>query len=159
MGSNPPEVPFSLDFIFSFATINPLLTVTKEILLTLRLQRTGKTGQPNFRVVLQDHKSAVKGKALEILGHYQPALNPKVVKIDLERAKYWISVGAKPSDTVAVLLKGQGMEGMEKYMEPRNKKRKKKGEEATAPAASATPQAAAPAPAPEPTPPAEPPKA
>lgn len=119
-------------------------------MLTLRLQRTGKTGQPNFRVVLQDHKSAVKGKALEILGHYQPALNPKVVKIDLERAKYWISVGAKPSDTVAVLLKGQGMEGMEKYMEPRDKKRKKKGEEAATPAVAAAPK-------PEPTP--EPPKA
>ena len=139
-------------------------------MLTLRLQRTGKTGQPNFRVVLQDHKSAVKGKALEILGHYQPALNPKVVKIDLERAKYWMSVGAKPSDTVAVLLKGQGMEGMEKYMEPRDKKRKKKGEEATASAAgtaSASPAPAAPKaeapkaaepPKAEQTPPAEPPK-
>lgn len=136
-------------------------------MLTLRLQRTGKTGQPNFRVVLQDHKSAVKGKALEILGHYQPALNPKVVKIDLERAKYWISVGAKPSDTVAVLLKGQGMEGMEKYMEPRDKKRKKKGSaseaSATSPQPAATPKAAEPvapkaaAPKPEPTP--EPPKA
>ena len=138
-------------------------------MLTLRLQRTGKTGQPNFRVVLQDHKSAVKGKALEILGHYQPALNPKVCKIDLERAKYWMSVGAKPSDTVAVLLKGQGMEGMEKYMEPRDKKRKKKGEQAEAPAAaasaagtaSASPAPAAPKEAPkaEPTPPAEAPKA
>jgi len=125
-------------------------------LLTLRLQRTGKTGQPNFRVVLQDHKDAVKGKALEILGHYQPALNPKVFKVDLERAKYWMSVGAKPSDTVAVLLKGQGLEGMEKYMEPRDKKRKKKGEEA---AASAAPQGgAAPAPKAEEKP-AEAPKA
>jgi small subunit ribosomal protein S16 len=142
-----------------FATINPLLTVTKKILLTLRLQRTGKTGQPNFRVVLQDHKSAVKGKALEILGHYQPALNPKVVKIDLERAKYWMSVGAKPSDTVAVLLKGQGMEGMEKYMEPRDKKRKKKGEQAEAPAVAAPAPKAAEPPKAEQTPPAEAPKA
>lgn len=130
-------------------------------MLTLRLQRTGKTGQPNFRVVLQDHKSAVKGKALEILGHYQPALNPKVFKVDVERVKHWISVGAKPSDTVAVLLKGQGMEGMEKYMEPRDKKRKKKGSaseqtpkgsEPAAPAPKAEPKVEAPKEAPKPEP-------
>jgi len=101
-------------------------------LLNLRLQRTGKTGQPNFRIVLQTHTESVKGKALEILGHYQPALNPKVLEVNVERVKYWISQGAQPSDSLAVLLKGKGVEGMEKFIEPRTKKRAKKGEQPAA---------------------------
>jgi len=106
-------------------------------LLKIRLTRVGKHAQPSFRVVLQEHASAVKGKFIEALGFYKPADNPKVLKVDGERVKHWISVGAKPSDTVAVLLKKEGFEGMDKYIEPRNKKRKKKKEEKEAPAAVA----------------------
>jgi len=117
------------------------------------LQRGGKKGQPNFRIVLQEHTDAVKREAIEVLGYYKPALDPKVLKVDLERVKYWISKGAQPSDPLAALLKKEGLEGMDKYMEPRDKKKKKKGEEedkpeapAAAPAAEA-PVAEKPAPA------------
>lgn len=68
--------------------------------------------------------------------------------MDVDRIKYWLSVGAQPSDSIAVLLKAQGVEGMEKYIEPRNKKRKsKKAQEGREQAVSApsTPAAAAPA--------------
>ena len=106
------------------------------------MQRGGKAGQPHFRVVLQEHTDPVKREAQEILGHYNPAINPKVLKLDIERIKYWISKGAKPSDSLAVLLKKEGVEGMEKFIEQRNKKRKKKGE----------PEEEAPAPAPAPAP-------
>jgi len=114
-------------------------------LLNLRLQRTGKTGQPNFRIILQVHTASVKGKALEILGHYQPALNPKIFEVNVERVTYWIKQGAQPSDSLAGLLKRNGMEGMDKYIKPRNKKRPKKGEQPAAPAANApAPEAKAP---------------
>ncbi|MFH1719987.1 MAG: 30S ribosomal protein S16 [Patescibacteria group bacterium] len=103
-------------------------------MLTIRLSRTGKKSQPSFRIVLQEHTAAVQGKFIEILGYYKPSEDPKVLEVNEERIKHWISVGAKPSDTLAVLLKGKGFEGMDKYIAPRNKKRNKKGEEA-APAA------------------------
>lgn len=83
-----------------------------------------------------------------MLGHYNPAVQPKKIEINKERVEYWISKGAQPSDSVAALLKNQGFEGMEKYMEPRDKQRRKKGEqpeeagikaEAGAPAAGAAP--------------------
>ena len=115
-------------------------------MLKLRLQRGGKKGQPNFRIVLQEHTDAVKREAIEVLGYYKPALDPKVLKVDLERVKYWISKGAQPSDPLAALLKKEGLEGMDKYMEPRDKKKKKKGEEEDKPEApAAAPAAEAPA--------------
>mgnify|MGYP003996267015 FL=1 len=110
------------------------------------MQRGGKKGQPNFRIVLQEHTDAVKREAIEVLGYYKPALDPKVLKVDLERVKYWISKGAQPSDPLAALLKKEGLEGMDKYMEPRDKKKKKKGEEEDKPEApAAAPAAEAPA--------------
>ena len=108
-------------------------------MLRIRFSRTGKVGQPSFRIVLSEHTSPVKGRALELLGNYLPARSPKVVTINKEKIAYWISKGAKPSDSVAALLKKEGMENMDKYLEPRNKKRKMKGEEVKpqAPAAAA----------------------
>lgn len=97
-------------------------------MLAIRLSRTGKKSQPSFRVVLQEHTASAKGKFLEILGHYRPTENPKTFVIKEDRVKHWLSVGARPSDTMAVLLKGAGLEGMEKFIEPRDKKRKSKKE-------------------------------
>lgn len=98
-------------------------------MLRIRLTRTGKKGQPSFRVVVAEKSKAVKRKYLELLGHYLPAVTPKKVELNKERIEYWISKGAQPTDTVAALLKRNGFEGMEKFMEPRNKKKKKKGEQ------------------------------
>jgi len=108
------------------------------------LQRTGKVGQPSFRIVLQEHTNPVKREAKEILGSYRPAEEAKPFQIDLERVKFWLSKGVQVSDSLAVLLKKQGVEGMEKFIEPRDKKRKSKKEPTEAPAAA--PEAAAPAP-------------
>ena len=112
-------------------------------MLVLRLQRLGKKGQPHFRIVLQEHTHAVKRKAQEVLGFYKPASDPKEFKIDQDRLKHWISMGARPSDTLAVLLKKEGMEDMDKYIATREKHRKKKGaeEEKPAPATPAAPAA------------------
>lgn len=93
-------------------------------MLKIRLSRTGKNRQPSFRVVVQEHTAPIKGKFVESIGLYRPTTPEKDFTIDSERVKYWISVGACPSDTVATLLKKQGFEGMEQYMEPRDKKRK-----------------------------------
>lgn len=120
-------------------------------MLRIRFSRTGKVGQPSFRIVVAEHRAPVKGRYIEMLGHYMPARNPKVSEIKKDRVAHWISKGAIPSDTAAALFKQQGLEGMDKYLAPRDKKRTKKGEEtkpAAAPAAKAeAPKAEAPAPA------------
>jgi small subunit ribosomal protein S16 len=115
-------------------------------LLKIRLNRTGKKGQPSFRVVVQEHTASVGGKFLEEVGYYRPATKNKEHKFDVERIKHWISMGAQPSDTVAVLLKKEGMSDMDKYIAPRTHHKKKKSEaKAEAAAKPAQPAAAKPA--------------
>lgn len=112
-------------------------------MLKIRLTRTGKTAQESFRVVVAEHTNAVKGKFLELLGHYQPATKTKALELKKERIEYWISKGAKPSSTVASLLKKKGFGNMDQYIEVRTKSTKKKGAEVVAPGAPAAPAAAA----------------
>jgi small subunit ribosomal protein S16 len=106
-------------------------------LLKIRLSRSGKKGQPSFRVLVQEHTSAVKGgRVVEEIGYYLPATNPKVFNVKKERVTYWMGVGAKPSPSLAVLLKKDGFSDMEKYLEPAKKKAKKKKAPAEEPAPS-----------------------
>ena len=74
-------------------------------MLSIRLRRTGTTKRPYYRVVVADSRDWRDGRFVEVLGHYDPRNNPMVVKIDQERARYWISKGARASDTVRSLLK------------------------------------------------------
>jgi small subunit ribosomal protein S16 len=79
-------------------------------MLSIRLRRTGTTKRPYYRVVVADSRAWRDGRFVEILGHYDPRRNPAIVKIDAERARYWISKGARPSDTVRSLLKRKDAE-------------------------------------------------
>jgi small subunit ribosomal protein S16 len=113
--------------------------------LVIRLSRTGRKKQATYRLVVAEHTSPVQGKFHEIVGSYNPGEGKKLV-FNKERVDYWVSVGAKPSNTVAGLLKFNGVKDMEKFMDPKNKKRPVKNppEEPEAPAAPA-PVAQAPA--------------
>ena len=73
-------------------------------MLSIRLRRTGTTKRPYYRVVVADSRSPRNGRFVEVLGHYDPRKNPAAVKIDAERAQYWIGKGATASDTVRSLL-------------------------------------------------------
>ncbi len=101
-------------------------------MLRIRLTRTGKKAQESFRIVVAEHTNAVKGKYLELLGHYKPATQPKELVLKKERITHWLKNGAQPSDSVASILKRNGFEGMEKYIQPRSKQAKKKKEDAKA---------------------------
>jgi small subunit ribosomal protein S16 len=79
------------------------------VMLMIRLQRVGKTKQPSYRFIVSDKRKDTQAGSLEILGFYNPLANPKVLKIDAERVKYWMSVGAQPSDTVHNMLIAQGI--------------------------------------------------
>lgn len=73
-------------------------------MVKLRLTRLGKTHAPFYRIVAIDSRQSRDGKALEVIGHYDPTKEPKVCKVNSERAKYWLSEGAVPTDTVKYLL-------------------------------------------------------
>lgn len=74
----------------------------------IRLTRKGKKKQPTYRVVVADGRSPRDGRYIEQIGRYDPRQEPSVVEIDNDRAAYWMSVGAQPSDAVRKLLEISG---------------------------------------------------
>ncbi|MBI5800895.1 MAG: 30S ribosomal protein S16 [Verrucomicrobia bacterium] len=71
----------------------------------IRLKRVGARNSPAFRVVVADGRSPRDGKFIEEIGTYLPGKKDDNFKLDLERADYWVSKGAQPSDTVASFMK------------------------------------------------------
>ncbi len=71
----------------------------------IRLARAGAKKRPFYRVVVTDQRSPRGGRFLENIGTYDPRKDPGAFTVDLERLKYWQSVGAQPSDTVGQLLR------------------------------------------------------
>ncbi len=74
----------------------------------IRLKRMGKKFQPFYRVVVLDGRKKRDGRVIEEIGLYDPMQEPSLIRIDSERVKYWLGVGAQPSDTVFNLLKITG---------------------------------------------------
>jgi len=78
-------------------------------MVKIRLRRTGAKKQPHYRVVVTDSRSPRDGKFLEIIGNYNPRTEPPTMVIDAERALYWLSVGAQPSEAVKRMLDKMGI--------------------------------------------------
>ena len=74
----------------------------------LRLMRMGKTKQPTYRVVAADSHSPRNGRFIEIIGTYEPRIEPSLIKIDNDRALHWLKNGAQPTERVEKLLKISG---------------------------------------------------
>ena len=77
-------------------------------MLRIRLSRTGKKKQPSYRVVVADIEAKRDGRIVERLGYYDPLTEPIEYRIKEDRALYWLSVGAQPTDAVRRLLETQG---------------------------------------------------
>lgn len=98
----------------------------------IKLQRLGKIRTPHYRVVVADSRTRRDGKVIENIGIYEPKQDPSVIKIDSERAQYWLGVGAQPTEPVLALLKVtgdwqkfkglEGAEGTLKVAEPKPSK-------------------------------------
>ncbi len=73
-------------------------------MMTLRLMRFGARSKPSYRIVVIDSKKPRESRAKEFLGSYNPLKEPAEINIDLEKAKFWLDRGAKPSPTVKSLL-------------------------------------------------------
>ncbi|MCJ7836349.1 30S ribosomal protein S16 [Cuneatibacter sp. NSJ-177] len=76
----------------------------------IRLRRMGQKKAPFYRVVVADSRSPRDGRFIEEIGYYDSTKDPSVIKIDEEKAKKWLESGAKPTETVAKLLKIAGVE-------------------------------------------------
>ncbi|MCA5924012.1 MULTISPECIES: 30S ribosomal protein S16 [Curtobacterium] len=74
----------------------------------IRLKRLGKIRAPYYRIVVADSRTKRDGRVLEEIGQYHPTEEPSVIKIESERALYWLGVGAQPTEQVAALLKLTG---------------------------------------------------
>lgn len=74
----------------------------------IKLTRLGKIRTPHYRIVVADARSARNSRAIEEIGRYTPGSEPSFIQINSERAQYWLSVGAQPTDAVAALLKITG---------------------------------------------------
>jgi small subunit ribosomal protein S16 len=75
----------------------------------IRLARVGATKRPSYRVVVIDSRKPRDGRALEIIGHYDPLTKPATVKLDGAKVASWMAKGATPSETVAKLMKIAGV--------------------------------------------------
>lgn len=76
-------------------------------MLTIRLARIGKKKKPFYRVVVIESSKPRNGRVVELVGTYDPLQKPAEIKLDSERIKHWLGVGAQPSDTVRSFLKLQ----------------------------------------------------
>jgi small subunit ribosomal protein S16 len=65
----------------------------------------GAKKKPYYRVVVAERRQARDGRFVEIVGHYNPGMNPPAIDLNAERVRYWLEHGAQPSETVASLLK------------------------------------------------------
>lgn len=75
----------------------------------IRLQRHGRKGRPIFHIVTADDRAKRDGKYIERLGIYNPNTNPATIDLNFERALYWVTTGAQPTDTVRALLSYKGV--------------------------------------------------
>ncbi|TDW31217.1 30S ribosomal protein S16 [Cryobacterium psychrophilum] len=74
----------------------------------IRLKRMGKIRAPYYRIVVADSRTKRDGRVIEEIGVYHPTQEPSVIEVKSERAQYWLSVGAQPTEQVAALLKLTG---------------------------------------------------
>lgn len=75
----------------------------------IRLQRHGKKGKPFYSIVVADGRAPRDGRFIEKLGTYNPMSDPAMISLDIDRAAYWVGVGAQPSDTARSILSREGV--------------------------------------------------
>jgi small subunit ribosomal protein S16 len=86
--------------------------------LRIRLRRVGAKKQPSYRIVVAESTSPRDGRFVEIVGHHNPRTEPETIEVKVDRAAYWLSQGAQPSEAVERILKKQGV--YDKLAELRN---------------------------------------
>ena len=95
----------------------------------IKLKRLGKIRAPYYRIIVADARTKRDGRAIEEIGKYHPKVDPSLIEVDSDRAQYWLSVGAQPTDPVRKLLeitgdwqKFKGLPGAEGTLKPQPEK-------------------------------------
>jgi small subunit ribosomal protein S16 len=78
------------------------------VAVKIKLMRLGKIRAPYYRIVVADARTKRDGRAIEEIGKYHPTRDPSLIEVDSERAQYWLSVGAQPTEPVMAILKVTG---------------------------------------------------
>jgi small subunit ribosomal protein S16 len=78
------------------------------VAVKIKLKRMGKMRNAQYRIVVADARTKRDGRAIEEIGIYQPKEEPSLIRVDSDRAQYWLGVGAQPTDAVAAILKVTG---------------------------------------------------
>jgi len=99
------------------------------VAVKIKLKRMGKIRNPQYRIIVADARTKRDGRAIEEIGKYHPKEDPSYIEVDSERAQYWLTVGAQPTEAVTAILKVSG--DWQKF----------KGEPAPAPMKVAAPKA------------------
>ena len=73
-------------------------------MLKIKLARFGKKKQPHYRIVINEARDKRDGKYVEMIGHYAPTMEPKLLEVDMEKYEGWLAKGAQPTDTVLALV-------------------------------------------------------
>jgi small subunit ribosomal protein S16 len=74
----------------------------------IKLMRLGKMREPHYRIVVADARTKRDGRSIETIGEYHPKSDPSIIKVDADRAAYWLGVGAQPTEAVTAILKVTG---------------------------------------------------
>jgi small subunit ribosomal protein S16 len=74
----------------------------------IKLMRLGKMREPHYRIVVADSRTKRDGRAIEAIGEYHPKSDPSVIRVDSDRAQYWLGVGAQPTEAVAAIFRVTG---------------------------------------------------
>jgi small subunit ribosomal protein S16 len=78
------------------------------VAVKIKLKRLGKIRSPHYRIIVADSRVRRDGRAIEEIGLYHPVQNPSRIEVDSDRARYWLSVGAQPTEPVLAILKLTG---------------------------------------------------
>jgi small subunit ribosomal protein S16 len=78
------------------------------VAVKIKLKRMGKVRTPQYRIVIADARTKRDGRAIEEIGIYHPKENPSLIQVNSERAQYWLSVGAQPTEPVRAILRATG---------------------------------------------------
>jgi small subunit ribosomal protein S16 len=100
-------------------------------MLKIRLKRTGRKGQPHYRIVVMESNTPRDGRSVEEIGYYNPRTKPSTFEVDQEAAKKWLANGAQPTETISHYFVKLGlMEKLKKgSTKPNTKKKTKEGQE------------------------------
>lgn len=93
-------------------------------MLKLRLRRMGAKKRPSYRIVVAESSAPRDGKFIEIIGLYDPLTDPATIRLNEERAKHWLSVGAQPTETVRDILRRAELVGDDPRLTARHEQSK-----------------------------------